>query len=204
MTKQECVAVGLPHADHTQAEQWAASVAHETIPSICTSIGLISGGRDSNDKRAVHTLARCLSQKLIDRSRLRSLLLVIFDVYRSRDVSRAVDQPPGPPRASRSPLGKWHEVEIPMPVGRTPSWSLQQLPGWLASWKREHSVILLDMGPMDLLPSRAIGSLCDDCYLLLGPSACGSPEWIQQHLAWHDRCGSRITGTLVTTLSKAA
>ena len=91
-----------------------------------------------------------------------------------------------------------------MPVASSASWSLQQIPRWLPKWRESFQLILIDLGPAHLVPSRAIGRLCDTSYLLLGPKPCGSHEWIMQQLAWHHLSGSTISGSIVSTYQEAA
>jgi hypothetical protein len=64
-------------------------------------------------------------------------------------------------------------------------------------------MIMIDLGPMHHVPSRTIGRLCDHCYVLLGPDLCASVDWIRQHLAWHDRAGSTVGGTIIITSNAA-
>ena len=65
-------------------------------------------------------------------------------------------------------------------------------------------MIVVDLGPVSSRNGRVIGRLCDGVYVLLGPTHCASQEWITQQLAWHDRDGSVVCGTLVANLLKAA
>ncbi|MEO8270682.1 MAG: hypothetical protein ABI557_13245, partial [Aureliella sp.] len=88
----------------------------------------------------------------------------------------------------------------PSPIGNRAGWWLEHVPRWMPSWKREFGFLLIDLGPISEVPSRVIGRLCDGCYVLLGPEACGSHEWLLQHIAWHDRSGCTVCGTLITEL----
>ncbi len=182
---------------------WPEAVVVEACNAACTTIGLMAGSRDANDVRVIDSLVKELSDQFGAREYAARMMLLRLDVHHSTSLERQHGQPAGLPKSTRSPLGNWSEVAVPMPVGRSASWSLQQLPRWLPKWKSEFDLILIDLGPMNLVPSRAIGRLCDSCYLLLGPDSCASHEWILQHVAWHDRSGSSICGTLLTTYRQA-
>lgn len=184
---------------------WAEQIARQAVGAKCTTLGLTSGSRQANDRRTIDALARSLAEQLLHSPRASAQLLVLrLDVFLSTSLERLDDQPAGPPRPCKSPLGEWSEVTIPMPVGKRASWSLEHLPHWLPAWKSQFCCLLIDLGPIHLVPSRLIGRLCDSCYVLLGPDACASQEWLLQHIAWHDRSGSAICGTIVTSLAPAA
>ena len=193
-----------PTLSSSMSAGWAAQIVRESIPAKCTSIGLTCGSREPNSRRVIDTLARELSQQALAIRRDNRLLLLRLHVFQSMSLERQDDQPQGAPRATASPLGDWSEVAIPMPVGKRASWSLQNLPRWLPAWKSEFRFVMIDLGPMHLVPSRTIGRLCDRCYVVLGPDACASHAWILEHVAWHDRSGSPICGTILTTVAKAA
>lgn len=183
---------------------WAQSIAEEAKSTACLTLGLTSGSRQGNDRRSIDRIVTEVANELglTDASALTTaerMLVVRLEVHASRDLERAVDQSAKIPVPQRSPLGAWYDVSIPMPVGRRASWSLEQLPHWLPVWKNTHSLILLDLGPVNMVPSRMIGRLCDACYLVLGPAPCGSHEWIMQHIAWHQRSGSTVCGTIVAS-----
>jgi hypothetical protein len=178
---------------------WATSIAEETLGAKCTTLGLTNGSRAPSNRRVIDNLARMLYQQLKQVRDDTEMLVVRLNVFKSRSLDRQDDQPAGAPWVTRSALGPWSEVNIPVPVGKTASWSLQQIPEWMTLWKSSHSFVLLDLGAMHWLPSRMVGRLCDSCYILLGPDACASHEWILQHVAWHDRSGSTICGTIVAS-----
>jgi hypothetical protein len=185
-------------------DAWAAQIVRESSPARCTSIGLTCGSRDATDRRVVDALTRSLSQQSSSSRRESRLLLLRLNVFHSTELDRQDDQPLGAPRPTTSPLGDWSEVTVPMPVGRRASWSLQNLPRWLPAWKSEYRMLVVDLGPMDLVPSRSIGRLCDSCFVVLGPDYCASHEWILEHVAWHDRSGNTICGTILVNQGRAA
>lgn len=183
---------------------WAHGIAEEAKSTPCLTLGLTSGSRQGNDRRSIDQIVAEVADELqlTESSALTStqrMLVVRLEVHASRDLERAVDQSAKIPVPQRSPLGVWYDVAIPMPVGKRASWSLEQLPIWLPVWKNTHSLIIVDLGPVNLVPSRMVGRLCDACYLLLGPTPCGSHEWIMQHIAWHQRSGSTVCGTIVAS-----
>jgi hypothetical protein len=196
-------------------DAWSRSMVREARSNRCLTVGLISGSRQRNDRRAIDRLPQVLVNQLRDAELDPRLLLVRLDVFVvSRLSANSRVELSGPtlesryshgeqsePELNESPLGRWLQVDVPMPVGETASWTLQRLPRWLAKWKEEFSVILLDLGPICLVPSRIIGRLCHKNFVLLGPDPCGSHEWILRHVAWHHESGSNICGTLVTSIS---
>jgi hypothetical protein len=62
-------------------------------------------------------------------------------------------------------------------------------------------MILIDLGPINLIPSRTIGRLCDTNYILLGPNTSASAQWILQYVDYHTYCGSHIAGTLKSSFA---
>ncbi|MEM8736835.1 MAG: hypothetical protein AAGG44_21575, partial [Planctomycetota bacterium] len=107
------------------------------------------------------------------------------------------------PVAQRSPLGPYCDVEVVAVERKRVTPGLENLPRWLAEWKDNFQLIIVDIGSIDSVASKSIGRLCDGCYLLLGPHSCGSQEWIMQQVAWHNRSGSTICGTIVAQLKAA-
>lgn len=173
-------------------------------PGTNVSVGLMSGSRQPVDRRVVDRLIHEATDSALANDPASRVLAIRLDVFESRNLDRGIDQAPGIPVAQRSPLGNWSEVAVPMPVGMRASWSLEQIPQWLPEWKKAFSLILIDLGPINLVPSRAIGRLCESCYVLLGPDSCASHEWIMKHIAWHHQSGSVICGTVVTEFARAA
>ncbi len=179
--------------------QWAEGIVQDLSQNSSMTIGLTNGSRYGCDRRAIDALSRVLDDARGVCHGTRPMLLVRLSVMVGAALERADDQPETGPTVVRSPLGAWSEVSVPVPVGKRASWSLEQLPHWLASWKRDFGLVLIDLGPIHEVPSRIIGRLCDGCYVLLGPDTCASRDWILQQVAWHQHSGSTICGTLVTT-----
>ncbi len=187
-------------AELDTAEYWADCLAHDSLLAKCTTIGLIGGSRFSSPRCVVDAYARLIADSRHACKAKRPMLIVRLDV-------RSTDAPPRtgpnselPPATSVSSLGPWSEVTVPVPIGKKAGWWLEHVPHWLPSWKREFGFLLIDLGPIAEVPSRVIGRLCDGCYVLLGPEACGSHEWLLQHIAWHDSSGCTICGTLITEM----
>jgi hypothetical protein len=181
------------------APAWAVEILQECSTKTCTAIGLINGSRFGCDRRVVDALAGMLDQARGHRRITLPMLLVRLQVEAGISLERPTEQMDSAPPLSPSPLGNWSEVSIQVPIGRRASWALEQLPHWLFSWKRQFPLVLIDLGPIHEVPSRIVGRLCSGCYILLGPEACASRDWILQHVAWHEQSGSTICGTLVTT-----
>lgn len=182
------------------AEIWAAGLAHDSLLSQCTTIGLISGSRSANPRCVIDAYARRIADARRECRAKRPMLIVRLDVRHSVTPPRTGQNSELPPPTATSPLGPWCEVTVPVPIGRKAGWWLEHLPQWLPNWKREFGFLLVDLGPISEVPSRVIGRLCDGCYLMLGPEACGSHEWLLQHIAWHDHSGCTVCGTLITEM----
>jgi len=127
------------------------------------------------------------------------MLLIRLQIEPGTSPERPPELSEQAPQPQTSPLGSWSEVSIPVPVGQRAGWALEELPHWMFNWKRQHALILIDLGPISEVPSRVLGRLCSGCYILLGPESCASRDWILQHVAWHEHSGSTICGTLVAT-----
>lgn len=185
------------------ANEWATTLLSEANTADNLTLGIVNGSRLPNDRRTFDRIMQSVTSALQTTGK-RALV-----IHLDATTVESKEPPTSPenrriPVAERSPLGNWSEVNIPI-LGRSKAtWELEQLPTWLPVWKDAFQVIVLDLGPMHLPESRAVGRLCDGCYVLLGPDACGSSEWIMQQAAWHHKVGSIITGTLVSSLSKAA
>ena len=113
----------------------------------------------------------------------------------------AVSDPKIDPGIEKSALGDWHQIDVPMVLGNTAPWALQQLPRWLPKWKLRYGVILIDLGPIHLVASRTVGRLCDSNYIVLGPNSSASAQWLMQYVDYHSYCGSHIVGTLVSSFA---
>jgi|LakMenE01Jun11ns_1017448.scaffolds.fasta_scaffold9924757_1 hypothetical protein len=179
-------------------EQWVAKLAD--TPSI--AIGLISGHREPNDPRSVHRIARRMSEALTAHPGRLSMLVCQLDIHTGGGMlSKKCSETLVEPEITKSPLGNWHQVQVAMRIGASAPEPLQRLPRWLAKWKHRHSLILVDLGPIHLVPSRMLGRLCDANYLMLGPNWCASSQWLLQYVDYHEYCGSHILGTVVTTIA---
>lgn len=182
------------------AASWGGEVAAAAQMATTYSIGLMSGSRFPNDRRLIDRLVKSAAQELCESTGASTLLL--------RLDSSAVDTSPAmsrtaPPTAVKSPLGPWNEIALPMPESKSAPRALEQIPHWLPQWKLRHRLVVIDLGPMHLAPSRVIGRLCDTSYLLLGPSTCASHDWIMQQIDFHSRSGTVIAGSIVATTSAA-
>jgi hypothetical protein len=180
---------------------WGSEVAAAAQSASTYSIGLMSGSRFSNDRRLIDRLVKNAAQDLGDLTGASTLLLRL-DCGAGPIGAPPASRPPAPV-ASKSPLGQWYEICLPMPQSKTAPWALEQIPHWLPQWKLRHRLVVIDLGPMHLTPSRIIGRLCDTCYLMLGPSTCASQDWIMQQIDFHSRCGTVIAGSIVATNSAA-
>ena len=183
-------------------DQWIEDLVHQAAGSQCLTIGLISGHREPNDARCIYRLAGRISHGLNGSRGNGGLLVCRLNIeipmlprFR-KPVEERVE-----PEIEKSALGNWHEVEVPMKICQTACWTLQSLPRWLPKWKLRFQMIVVDLGPIHLVPSRTIGRLCDTNYLLLGPNNCASPQWILQYRDYHAYCGSHIDGTVVSSFA---
>ncbi len=182
-------------AQHGISGNWLQRL-EETLQSRRTlSIGLIDGsvrpcGRASLDALMQHIVRPTGHRR-------RACLLVRTRIFATNNVGRQDDQPPGTPRPHPSPLGRWEEVETPLPVGSTTSWTEQQFPRWLREWQDRFQMVIVHLGPIHLAASRRLGCCVDESFLLLGPDRSGGPEWLQDQLARHTAGGSAICGSIL-------
>jgi hypothetical protein len=165
---------------------------------------LASGSPAPIERRVFEAIVSQAANALETASRSKRMLVIRLNLFRSAQLGRAADQPATIPVAMRSPLGSWASVEIPMPVGPRASWSLLQMPSWIPIWKAEYDVILIDLGPVNLVPSRVLGRFCKSNFMVIGPARCASAEWIQMHVDWHAQAGSTIQGSLLITHEQTA
>ncbi len=186
-----------PPAAVSVAKNWVQQIVEQSMPASCTTIGLTNGSREGCDRRAIDALARRFQEEFAAAGRHRKLLILRLNVFAGREESLDAEQTLATPAPVASPLGAWSEVTVSVPIGRRAGAALENLPHWLPVWKREANLVIVDLGPMSEVPSRVIGRLCDSCFVLLGPGTAASREWILQHIAWHDRSGSAICGTLL-------
>ena len=182
------------------ATSWGSAVATSAQNATTYSIGLTSGSRFANDRRAIERLVRSAATELMDATGASTLLLRL-------DPQTADGGAPttriAAPVATKSPLGPWYELNLPMPEKGSAPWALEHIPHWLPQWKLRHRLVAIDLGPMHLTPSRVIGRLCDVCYVMLGPNTCASHDWIMQQIDFHSRSGSVIAGSIVSTAAAA-
>lgn len=182
------------------AQAWAADVAQEAMSANCTTIGLISGSRDSTPRSVIEAYARLIANALSDLRSRHPMLIVRLSSHPAPASRRDHQQADSVPSVTASPLGPWSEVTIAVAAGKQARGTLESLSYLLPNWKREFGFILVDLGPIAEVHSRLVGGHCDSCFLVLGPESCGSHEWLLQQIAWHARSGSTICGTLVTEL----
>lgn len=180
---------------------WGSEVAAAAQSASTYSIGLMSGSRFANDRRLIDRLVKSAALDLGE-STGASTLLLRLDNAAGHNAAPTTSRPAAPV-ASKSPLGPWYEICLPMPQSKTAPWTLEQIPHWLPQWKLRHRLVVIDLGPMHLTPSRIIGRLCDACYLMLGPSTCASHDWIMQQIDFHSRSGTVIAGSVVASSSAA-
>lgn len=186
-------------------EKWVAAISQEARSAKCTTVGLIGGSRLGIDRRVTDMLAKNLSQGLqLIQAQMRLLVVRLTVEETTLPLLRQTAEKEQFPAISASPLGRWSFVDVPMLLGNAAPWALEQLPKRLPEWKESFEVILLDLGAMHLVTSRAVGRLCDGCYVVLGPDSCASPDWILQHIAWHERSGAQVIGSLVSRFEQAA
>lgn len=185
----------------TQTATWGGEVAAAAQMATTYSIGLMSGCRFPNDRRLVDRLVKSAASELGELTGASTLLLRLENTARELDSNSKLRS--AVPVASKSPLGPWYEISLPMPQSRSAPWALEHIPHWLPQWKLRHRLVVIDLGPMHLAPSRVIGRLCDTCYLMLGPSTCASHDWIMQQIDFHNRSGTSIAGSIVATTSAA-
>ena len=184
-----------------QTASWGGEVAAAAQMATTYSIGLMSGSRFPNDRRLIDRLVKSAATELTELTGASTLLLRLDNTAREVDSNKTRN---AVPVATKSPLGPWYEISLPMPQSQSAPWSLEHIPHWMPQWKLRHRLVVIDLGPMHLAPSRVIGRLCDTCYLLLGPSTCASHDWITQQIDFHSRSGTIIAGSIVATTAAVA
>ncbi|MFN3189239.1 MAG: hypothetical protein ACE361_01860 [Aureliella sp.] len=179
----------------TAVLDWADGLVREAMEAECLTVGVMSGGRSGNDPRSLDRLLQAITSRMkTPATNARVLAVRCIDAELATSEVDVVDRIPV---AQRSPLGSYCEVELVSTERKRIAPGLNNLPNWLAEWKNAFQLILVDIGAIDSVAAKSIGRLCDGCYLLLGPYSCGSQEWIMQHVAWHNRSGSTVCGTIV-------
>ncbi len=191
------------HSSAQDSSLWISELFKSQSEEACKTLGIISGSRHNSDTNCVTNIARqactCAAEHGDNRA-----LLVHLDVFLSKETDRLLDQPAGLPPTTRSPLGNWRDVTIPMPVGFEASWSLLQMPRWLSQWRKQFGVVLIDIGPCNLVPARAIGRLCSSNVVLIGPGATASTEWLSSHLRHLKDCRVTVSGSILASRASAA
>ncbi len=184
-------------------EDRLASWSSELSKIVCTTknltIGLCSGNRFNNDARIVYRILKSLQAATAEVAPEANMLLCRLDARQTSpwDLVCSRDEQVAEPKLEKSALGNWDCVDVPITVGNVATRSLQQVPRWLPKWKLRYNLIVVDLGPMHLVPSRIIGRLCDGSYVILGPDSCASAQWISQYVSHHEECGAHIAGTIV-------
>ena len=167
------------------------------MKAINFTVGLTSGSRESIDRRVVDRLTLSAAARIDDPLLLVRLMVTESSAERALMFTQGF--PYETPPLKRSALGNWNEVSLAVPVGGSAPATLQSLPKWLAGWKRNHRLILVDLGPMHQVPTRTIGRYCDNCYIVLGPISCASHAWIMREIAILDHCGVSLVGTILAS-----
>jgi hypothetical protein len=183
-----------------QLNNWCVDIVANNSGSKCITIGLTSGNRNPNDARVIYRLVKSLSESLLERRQESNLLLCRLDVKSvAWELFRSTENTDVDARIEKSALGSWDHVEIPVVVSNVAPKSLQQIPRLLPKWKLRYSTIVVDLGPINQVPSRTIGRLCDSNFVVIGPNSCASAQWISQHVDYHLDCGAHINGTIVAS-----
>ncbi len=181
-------------------------IAEHAIRTDCLTVGLVSGHRLGNDVRCVHRFAGQVISSLVEADCHEKMLVCRIIVERpllkrfGLGFKERTDQEVVPP-IRRSAIGNWFQVDVPITLGDSAPWMLQQIPKLLPQWKQQYRLILIDLGPIHLVTSRAIGRLCDANYLLLGPNSSASADWLLQYVDYHAYCGSNIVGTMLASFA---
>jgi hypothetical protein len=184
-----------------QTAGWGGEVAAAAQMATTYSIGLMGGSRFPNDRRLIDRLVKSAALELAEVTGASTLLLRLDSTALEVNTTASRNTVPV---AIKSPLGPWYEISLPMPHSPTAPWSLEHIPHWMPQWKLRHRLVVIDLGPMHLAPSRVIGRLCDTCYLLLGPSTCASHDWVMQQIDFHSRSGTIIAGSILATTAAVA
>lgn len=184
------------NGENDKSSHWAHCVAAEAHQSKTYTVGLMSGSRFTNDRRAIDRLLRTTVNELNRLEYGTSTLLLRLDVFGDLPATSKIG---APLPELKSPLGPWYEIVLRLVGSEQVERTLEQVVANLPQWKQQHRLVVVDLGPMHLAPSRSVGRLCDVCYLLLGPKTCASHDWILQQVGAHDRNGTVIAGSIITT-----
>lgn len=184
-----------------ELKPWVELVESLSSSAVNLTMGLIAGSRAPVARAVLDRLASAGFEGVGRRGLLIRMNLG-SDAMPKRQMrsSRSAEQAP---TVIPAPLGKWSEVTIPMRLGITAPPTLEQLPRWLSSWKRDYQRILLDLGPLDQPICRTVGRYCDATLLILGPETCASPTWLRRHIDHLTECDTSLTGSLLVSTQAA-
>lgn len=192
----------------TELQPWVDLLAQLSEGAVNLTIGLVSGSRWPNERRALDRLAEAgLGHGLGLHPRQGKGLLIRLNMGNepiSKRQLRSARTSDALPTPAQSPLGNWRDISIAMPISATAPKNLERLPRWLAAWKREFARILIDLGPIDQPICRALGRYCDSCLLLLGPETCASPTWLKRHVDHLAECDAHLCGSMVVSTQAAS
>lgn len=188
-----------PILDDAQLQPWIDLLEQQAQGSVNTTIGLIAGGSEANERGALDRLAQTgfasvsgsgLLIRLSSDAGLGSGSIARRQL-RSARTSEQV------PTAIPSPIGPWHEVCFINDTRAAQSPMLPRWTRWLAAWKNQYARILIDLGPLDDPHCRSLGRYCDSCLLLLGPVTCPSPAWLRRYIDLLTQCDVPLSGSIV-------
>ena len=188
--------------DNSELNPWIDLLHQLSAGAVNLTVGLIAGGRLSNERAALDRLAQ--SGLTLDGGEGLLIRLNLGNEALSKRQLRTARASEQMPTIVPSPLGSWREVSIPMQLGSTAPRSLERMPRWLAAWKKDFARILIDLGPLDQPVCRALGRYCDSCLLLLGPESCASPTWLRRHIDHLTQCDVTLSGSIVIATEATA
>lgn len=191
-------------ASRPRMRPWVSDLLDSQRDEACKTIGIISGSQIDNDRASITDIARQVADHASSTDADARTLTVHLDVFGSKETQRLLDQPAGIPPYTRSPLGDWREVTVPVPVGFSASWSLLQLPDWISTWRTQFGTIIIDIGPCNLVPARSIGRLCAGSVILLGPDSTPSHDWLSAQVRRLKDSGVNVVGSVLAARSVAA
>ncbi|MEO8270687.1 MAG: hypothetical protein ABI557_13270, partial [Aureliella sp.] len=104
-------------AERESAEYWARALAHDSLMSTCTTIGLVTGSRSNSPRCVIDAYARLIASARRECRAKRPMLILRLDVCTTSVPQRSGQEAESPPAVTASPLGPWSEVTVPMPIG---------------------------------------------------------------------------------------
>ncbi len=128
-------------SNESNPSNWASCIATEAHQSTTFSVGLMSGSRFANDRRAVDRLLRTAASELLQLEFGASTLLLRMDI--SGDLSATLKLG-AMPAELKSPLGSWYEIVLPAADKVAVDKTLNQLEDWLPQWKQQHRLVVVD------------------------------------------------------------